>query len=733
MNGKLNFPHLFLLLGIILTAAASPAATLEGQVNSDINEPLPGATVMIVGTTTGAAADIDGNFRIENLEPGRYDVRITMIGYQTQEKTVDLTKSDGQMSVRLTVDPVSLQGVEVTTESERSYMDREAAVRTEVITGSELEDNSSDGGLLSALGSEAGLTTKPCALCGSAGIGMQGLDPSYTEINVDGMPVLSGLGTLYGLDGVAVQDVSKVEITKGSGSTLFGAGAIAGAVNLVSAEPRRDRSFGLKLSGNHLGRHTVSGYTAGLTGGLPMRLSVTYSGEPQDVDTDHDGVTDTPRYSRINVQYGTETSVSGGSLKLGARYYGEDRFAGDTRWTHDDRGSADIYGRDIHTTRQEISARYQSRSAGGWSWGLESALINHDQDSYYGVTFYDANQQLALGKFSLNREWNALNSSLLQLTYNYTDYEDNLQLASPTDQLYRVPGAVFQHTWRPAVQWEVQAGGRIENYEDDGVVAVPRGSIRWSPDEATGVRLSGGGGYRPVSIFSLDKAVHAGFENVVVPEELEPERSWAGSFAVNRQWAGRVMGVMLDLSLFYTQFDNKVILAYGSELGQTTYTNSDEAYSTGAELQASWTHISGWSLDLSGRRSEIMYKNEQGWNHAHLQHLYTGNAALARSWSNPGFKVELIADFFGPQYLPEGRVSGKTPAYSIWELGFSKDWNQITLAAVVKNLFDWTQPDSPYLRDPATGRLLLDSSLFYGPLLGRTFHISLGYRFGSQG
>lgn len=709
------------------------AGTLRGMIHDqETGDVLVGASAILEGTQRGAATNPKGIFTINNLEAGTYSLKISMLGYETLITEAVVGATDTVM-MHLALPPSAVEMGEVNIEAERtkSGMDNTATTRKEIITGVDLQAKTKDGGLLSALQNKTGLRTKPCALCGSAGIGMQGLDPSYTEINVDGLPVLSGLGTLYGLDGLSVSDVKEVQVTKGSGSTLFGSGAIAGAVNLVSARPALKPTLITNLSLDNNGKSTVSASASGLTGKIPMRLSVMNSAEPQYLDKDDDGLTDTPKYRRLNVNYNIDPRLAKGSLKFGARYFTEHRYAGETNWHTGYRGDTTVYGRDILTDRGELSGKYEFPLAAKFNGAFESAYVQHEQESWYGATSYNATQELFLAKASARGEWSKNHASVLELFFNHQDYDDNLVLPVSTDLLYNTPGATVEHTVHldDRERITVQGGTKIEYWDTYGVEFIPRGSLLYKPNVATGFRLSGGAGFRPVSIFSLEEAAHAGFENVIVPKSLAPERSTAGSFAINRQWMTSDFAVNSDVSVFYTHFDDKVVLHYGEHAGTTMYDNSSEAYSLGSEIQTGLSLNSGWTFDVGGRISKVRYFDDstQVFRNAEFQSVYSGNAGISKQFRSKAITAELNAGIFGPQYLPQGRGRDKSPVFAIWNAGLSKSWKRITLSGSVNNIFDWTQGDDPYLRDE-NGKLLLDSSLIYGPQLGRTFALALTWK-----
>lgn len=78
-----------LLVGMIVVLLPSESTAQNvGRVAGSVHdvttgEALPGANVVIVGTTSGSAVDVDGNYFILNVPPGRYDIRASMVGYES--------------------------------------------------------------------------------------------------------------------------------------------------------------------------------------------------------------------------------------------------------------------------------------------------------------------------------------------------------------------------------------------------------------------------------------------------------------------------------------------------------------------------------------------------------------------------------------------------------------------------------------------------------------------------
>jgi outer membrane receptor protein involved in Fe transport len=285
---------------------------------------------------------------------------------------------------------------------------------------------------------------------------------------------------------------------------------------------------------------------------------------------------------------------------------------------------------------------------------------------------------------------------------------------------------VVQHAWLLAPRWLLQLGNRAEYYAEDGVVLVPRAALRWQPATGTTLRATSGAGYRPVTIFSLEEAVEAGFDRVVLSDDLAAERSQSYSLGLNRAWSFNAQTLSLDLAAFYTNFDRKVVVQLGESAGEALYRMSHAAFSRSVEVQARWTHERGWRLKAGGTRSDVRYRIDGRTHNAELQYAWTGDAAVGKNWRQ-GWDAELAASVFGPQFLPEGRVRKTSPAYVLWDTELRKNWGAFSTSLIVRNLFNWTQSDNPYQRDPRSGRLVPDAALFYGPVLGRTVHVGVSY------
>ena len=73
-----------------------------------------------------------------------------------------------------------------------------------------------------------------CSVCNTGDIHINGMEGAYSMIVIDGMPIMGGLSTVYGLQGIPTSLIDQVEVIKGPASTLYGSEAMAGLINVVT-------------------------------------------------------------------------------------------------------------------------------------------------------------------------------------------------------------------------------------------------------------------------------------------------------------------------------------------------------------------------------------------------------------------------------------------------------------------------------------------------------------------
>jgi len=206
-------------------------------VDSQTGKPLPAANVQILGTTRGASADRDGRFVVANLPPGTYSVRASMIGYRSVTKD-GVEVSEGQ-ETRLTFSlqpaPIEFDPIVVVAGKAQQRLDQ-AAVSISVVSARDIQRRSATN-LIEALETAPGVNFigEQINIRGSTGYTFGA--GNKVLLLLDGVPVYASDTGQFNWDMLPPLDIEQIEVLKGAGSTLWGASALGGVVNVITRSP----------------------------------------------------------------------------------------------------------------------------------------------------------------------------------------------------------------------------------------------------------------------------------------------------------------------------------------------------------------------------------------------------------------------------------------------------------------------------------------------------------------
>lgn len=421
-----------------------------------------------------------------------------------------------------------------------------------------------------------------CNVCSAGDIHINGMEGPYTLVLIDGMPIVSGLSTVYGLFGIPQSLIERIEIVKGPASTLYGSEAVGGLINVITKKTHSAPKVSLDLLSNSWGETNLDvGGKLSLSRRLQLLVGVNAFNYQQTQDKNRDMFTDIPAIQRLSIF--NKWSFQQKNLKamtLATRWVSENRWGGDIRWNPTFRGGDSIYGESIETRRWEILGSYPVPIQENLK--LQFSSNGHRQNSYYRRTHYQAIQRIHFAQLVWNKSIQ-MHSLLLGLAYRYTFYDDNSPATETRKNGFRqnlpsqssLPGIFIQDEIQIHSQHKLLAGLRLDYNSIHGPIVSPRLNYKWnSKNESDILRFSFGNGYRVANIFTEDHASLTGAREVVFTESLHPERSWNAnfnwvkSFHTNSHFLSQ-----LDASIFYTRFSNKIIANYDIDPNLIVYSN----------------------------------------------------------------------------------------------------------------------------------------------------------------
>lgn len=269
----------------LLTMPAWAQLNLSGTINDADGGPLPGAAITIEGTYIGTYADAAGNFRLSALKPGPVSVRVSLLGFEAQTRTLDLSQNT---TLTITLSKAAIAVDEVVVSATRANQ-RSAIAYTDV-TRRDLNKLNLGQDIPQLLNFTPSVVTTSDA---GAGVGytsirIRGSDATRINVTLNGIPYndAESQGTYFVDMPDFASSVSSIQIQRGVGTSTNGAGAFGASVNIQTNELEKNPYGEVNLSAGSFGtrRATVRAGTGLLKAGatpnhfvVDARLSKIYS------------------------------------------------------------------------------------------------------------------------------------------------------------------------------------------------------------------------------------------------------------------------------------------------------------------------------------------------------------------------------------------------------------------------------------------------------------------------
>lgn len=730
------------------------AQTVKGKIIDQKNHPVEFASVALLNTRYGTNTNSKGTFELNNVPAGDYTLAVTSVGFQSKQIAVKVPANE--LKIVLSTGENKLEEVVVTGTLKEISKD-ESPINIDIITP-KLFQKTSTPNLFEATSLVNGV--KPqinCNVCNTGDIHINGMEGPYTLILIDGMPIVSGLSSVYGLMGIPASMIERLEIAKGPAGALYGSEAMGGTINLItknaSLAPKFYADyFGTSYLENNLDLSTK--LKLGKKASWLSGINVYYYDTP--IDLNKDGFTDVTLQKRISAfEKINFERKDNREFSLAARYVYEDRWGGQTNWKKEFRGGDSIYGESIFTNRAEFIGKYQ--------WPLKERIITqfsynlHDQDSYYGKTPFMAFQSTAFAQ----TYWNKLlgrrkrHDLLLGIAYKNLWFDDNTTVTQSADGKTNKPensnttGIFVQDeiTIDTLSKHKLLLGFRGDYNDVYKFIPSPRIAYKWSPSYKFIFRLNFGTGFRIVNVFTEDHAALTGAREVVFVNKIKPEQSYNGS--INMVYKMKVAGssmVIWDASLFYYYFTNKIYGNYDIDPNKVIYDNlNGYAYSEGASLNASLAGTGNFKFTLGATYTDVqnITKDSTGKKTSTWQlqtPKWSGNIIAGYNLPKYQIKIDVTGNWYGPQRLPI-LPNDYRPEFSPWfcllNLQIAKNFGKnMEVYAGGKNLLNFIpkdpimRPHDPFdktINDPKTNPngYTFDPSYNYAPIQGIRFYIGV--------
>jgi outer membrane receptor for ferrienterochelin and colicins len=682
-----------------ISYSSGQEVSIVGTVTSN-GSPISFVNIYLKHTEIGTSSNEEGLFVLKNVPPGKYTLVASTIGYIPFTKTITCKEGQEQL-LDIALEP-SIESLDemVVTGTLKPVSRLESPVPVEVYKPTFFKKNPT-ASIFEALQNVNGVRPQiNCNVCNTGDIHINGLEGPYTLVLIDGMPIVSGLGTVYGLSGIPNSLIEQIEVVKGPASTLYGSEAVGGLINIITKNNLSAPEFSGDSFMTDWGEYNLDvGTKVNLGKKTNVLLGLNYFKYDNPIDNNGDNFTDLTLQDRISIfQKWNFTRKNSRIFSLAGRFFYEDRWGGEMQWSPEFRGGDEIYGESIYTRRWEVLGTYQLPVEEQLM--LSFSYNDHKQNSVYGDVPYLADQRIGFTQLTYDKTLGK-HSLLVGSAVRYNFYDDNTPATSSTagnqpDEVL-IPSLFAQDEIALNKKHSLLVGARYDYDDRHGNIFTPRGAYRFKFTDNDILRLNAGTGFRVVNLFTEEHAALTGSRDVVIAEELKPERS----FNMNLNYLKKMYGdngtfVGIDASVFYTNFQNVIIPDYDTNPNQIIYDNLDgKSISKGVSANLDIAFYNGLKVMVGGTLQNVSNTENGITQRQILTESYSANWSISydiRSWD---LTIDYTGNLYGPMRLPTlGENDPRrdfSPTWSIQNLQFSFDGlENFEFYAGIKNLLNWT-------------------------------------------
>lgn len=460
---------------------------------------------------------------------------------------------------------------------------RNTPTRIEVLGADELDEKGNmqaGAGITMLLNESTGLQTQQTsATSGNSSIRVQGLDGRYTQILKDGYPNFGNFSSGLSLIQIAPLDLKQVEVIKGPASTLYGAGAIAGAINLISKTPNDKPENTILLNQSHIGQSSINIFSSRKIKQFGYTLLVAENFQ-KSFDVNNDNFSETPKsntfsfapkifyYPNSKTTFMIGNSFTKGNLKGGDMQV----IAGNFDANH-------TYFEQNKSTRNTTILEFDKKLENNNSFKFKQSLSFFDRQINIPNFEFSGLNTNSYSDISLlvNKQKHTILSGLNILYDNFKQNNTNTQNSKSF-----TTGIYIQDTWDISEKIKLENGLRIDNvnysnqnFTKNQFFILPRFSALFKFNTKFSSRIGGGLGYKTPTIFT-EKTETIQYQNILALNNVSAEKSIGATADINfKTQLSDEKFFSINQLFFITQINDPLILQQNN-LGQSFFLNASQ-------------------------------------------------------------------------------------------------------------------------------------------------------------
>ncbi|NOT51469.1 MAG: TonB-dependent receptor [Chitinophagaceae bacterium] len=691
--------------------------------DAETGQPLSNVSILANGGHPFTATRNDGTAKM--LMPnGRASILFTAPGFkiQTLELVFPLTNPDTVFTITMEkeTDVVIIYSFRTNSRLEKT------PTRTEVLDAEKVTEESSikSSHIANLMNDVTGVhVQQTSAVTNHTELRIQGLPGRYTQLLRDGMPLFGGYAGSFSILQVPPLDLHQIEIVKGSNSALYGGGAVAGLVNIISKKPiqgKRERF--LLFNQSTLRESNLHIYLSEKAGKVGYTFFTGASYQRQE-DVNNDGFSDLGRTESIFIHptfffYPNEKNTI--SLGISSNY--DDRIGGDMEILSGYYNNFHQFFIQNQTFRNTVDIIWENTINSTDKFTLKGTTSSFNRNISTAVFGMKAKQLSYFSEASYSKK---ITKHHVIAGMNLTG--ENLDKKLPdstfiTDYNHFAVGLFLQDDWRINSKLTIETGFRTDFHNIYKAFLLPRFSVLYKMSRRLTLRFGGGIGYRIPSIFTSD--IDERDYRKLLPLDsisIRPERSQGLNLAINYHRSRDKGNITFNQSFFITNIQDPIIndttmngriyfhnaarpvVTYGSETFLQLHHNALELY-----------------LGYAYTVAKKLYDPAHLYVSLSPRNKLTGMISYQLSKK---FRTSVEATYTSQQYLDNGI---QTPSYPFAAAMIRYDVGHFSFVLNCENIFDYRQTNEediliPPVTDPRFKQL-------WAPIDGRVVNLSIKIR-----
>lgn len=722
------------LVVFTLISIVAKSQTIKGRiVSKEDAKPLEGVSVILVEKNQKTISSKDGLFEFKGVV-NKVQLKFSHTGFKEIDTTLQI-KMNELVTIVMESEEAELEAVVIVSSSRTNSRIEDLPTKVEVLGSEEVheENGIKPGNIASLLGDIAGIQIQQTnAATGNADMRIQGLQGKYTQILRDGMPLFGGYAGSFSILQIPPLDLQQIELVKGASSTLYGGGAIAGMLNLISKKPKLNKpETSLTLNASSANEKNINLYTSARNKNIGYTIFAGNTTQKA-VDVTNDGYSDFPNLKSVFVHprlfiYGKDQST----VTLGYTLTSEDRKGGDIKVLEGQHSDVHQFFIQNKMLRNTFDATWEKSIGSSGQLTFKSNYSIFDRDITTNIFGMKGQQKSWYSEFAYSNKTD-YHHFVMGVNFNGEAFEKKgLDSSMLPNTSFTTLGLFGQDDWRFAEKWTLQSGIRLDHNNQYGDFFLPRLSMMYKVNNRVTMRLGSGLGYKTPTIFNSEMDERDYKYYIGMEKGVTSEKSLGVNYDINYKLKLNGWDLTFNQTFFYNKIEHPLVLSTANILPFSSmlpgyqyhsvlsyYNESKDLESKGMEsyvqaIKAPIELYAGYVYTDAKRNYNSMFPN--------LPLIAKNKFATVIAYEfDEDFRVGLESSYTGAQHLDNGSI---TKSYLLAAAMMRYNIGKCSFVLNCENLFNVKQTNyGSIVSGPSTNPIF---SELWAPIDGRVVNASI--------